>query len=78
MVGAKREKFKSAKNAWDARRLPTKCACLSLLWHLWRFLGKRQGTHWTRTERRLKLATTCNTKKKKQNPTNPTPKKRQA
>ncbi len=25
----------------DARRLPTKCACLPSLWHLWHFLAKR-------------------------------------
>jgi hypothetical protein len=65
MPAAKREKFKSTKNARNARRLPTKCASFSFLWHLWHFLAKRQGTHRTRSRRRLKLATICNTKKRK-------------
>jgi hypothetical protein len=65
MPAAKREKLKSTKNARNARRLPTKCACLSFLWHLWHFLAKRQGTHRTRSRKTGQTCTIFNTKKNK-------------
>jgi hypothetical protein len=60
MGEATREKLKSRESCADARRLPTRRASSSFLWHLWHFLVKRQGTHRTRTERRRKVGTIWN------------------